>query len=125
MTLAQVQAEALTNNPEIRQLEQQARLAKTRVGTATAIDDPQFGYRAWGTPISQPWNVNQAQHMFMLTQNLPASGKRELKYLIASDDAEIQARLIEAKKREVIGKAQRAFYQLLRTYDQVRLHHDQ
>jgi outer membrane protein, heavy metal efflux system len=125
MSLAEVAAETLANNPEIRSLEQQTRLAESRLGSAAAVDDPQFGYRAWSTPILQPWNLNQTQHMFMFTQNVPARVKRELKYLIACDDAEIHALLVEAKKREVIGKVHQAFYRLLRTYDQVRLHHDQ
>jgi cobalt-zinc-cadmium efflux system outer membrane protein len=125
MTLAEVDAETLANNPEIRSLEQRSRLAESRLGSAGAGDDPQFGYRGWGAPILQPWNVNQTQHMFMFTQNVPARGKRELNYLIASDDAEIQALLVEAKKREVIGQVHQAFYRLLRTYDQVRLLHDQ
>jgi len=125
MTLAEIDAEALVNNSEIRSLSQQSRQAESRVGSAAAVDDPQFGYRAWGTPILEPWNLNQTQHMFMFTQNVPGRGKRELKYLIASDDAEIQALFVEAKKREVIGRVHRAFYRLLRTYDQIRLHHDQ
>ena len=125
MTLSEVDAEALANNPEIRSLEQQARLAESRLGTAAAVDDPQLGYRAWGTPLLQPWNVNMTQHMFMFTQNVPGRGKRELRYLVAADDAEIQALLVEAKKREVIGMVHQAFFRLLRSYDQIRIHHDQ
>jgi outer membrane protein TolC len=125
MTLADVDAEALANNPEIRSLQQQARVAESKLGSAAGVDDPQFGYRAWGTPILQPWNMNQTQHMFMFTQNVPAKGKRELKYLIASDDVEIQALLLEARKREVLGQVHQAFYRLLRSYDQISLHHDQ
>ena len=125
ITLAEVETEAISNNPEIRSLQQQVRVAESRLGSAAAVDDPQFGYRAWGTPILQPWNLNQTQHMFMFTQNVPAKGKRELKYLIASDDADIQALLVEAKKREVLGKVRQAFYRLLRSYDQIRIHHDQ
>ena len=125
MTLAEVEAEAVADNPEIRSLEQQVRVAESRLGSAAAVDDPQFGYRAWSTPILQPWNLNQTQHMFMFTQNVPARGKRALKYLIASDDAEIQELLVEGKKREVLGMVRRAFYRLLRSYDQIRIHHDQ
>jgi outer membrane protein TolC len=125
MTLSEVDAEALANNPEIRSLEQQARLAESRLGSAAAIDDPQLGYRAWGTPILQPWNVNMTQHMFMFTQNVPGSGKRALRYLVAADDTEIQTLLVEAKKREVVGMVHQAFYRLLRSYDQTRIHHDQ
>jgi outer membrane protein TolC len=125
MTLSEVDAEAIANNPEIRSLEQQARLAESRLGSAAALDDPQFGYRAWGTPILQPWNMNQTQHMFMFTQNVPGRGKREFRYLVAADDAEIQTLLVEAKKREIIGMVHQAFYRLLRSYDQIRIHHDQ
>jgi outer membrane protein TolC len=125
MTLTEVRAEALANNPEIRSLEQQVRLAESRVDSALAIDDPQFGYRAWSTPLLQPWKLNQVQHMFMLTQNVPGRGKRELKYLIASDEAEIQSLVVEAKKREVLGAVDQAFYRLLRTYDQIGIHHEQ
>jgi outer membrane protein TolC len=61
----------------------------------------------------------------MYTQNLPSRSKRELQFLIASDDTEIQAMAIEAKKREVIAMAHQAFNQLLRSYDQLRIHHDE
>jgi outer membrane protein TolC len=48
-----------------------------------------------------------------------------MQYLIASDETEIQAMAVEAKKREVIALAHQAFNQLLRTYDQLRIHHDE
>jgi outer membrane protein TolC len=125
MTLAQIEAEALANNPDIQIAVHQSRIAESRLGTAAAVDDPQFGYRGWGLPLSEPWNLNQTQHMFMLTENVPGRGKRELKFLIASDDTEIQALLLEAKKREIVARARQAFYRLLRTYDQIRIHHDE
>jgi len=125
ITLAQIEAEALANNAEIQSAAHQARIAESRLGSAMAVDDPQLGYRSWGAPLLQPWNLNQIQHMFMLTENLPAQGKRELKYLIASGDVEIQTLLTEAKKREVVGMVHQAFYRLLRSYDQIRIHHDE
>jgi cobalt-zinc-cadmium efflux system outer membrane protein len=125
MTLAQIEAEAIANNPEIASSVQQTRIAQSRLASALSLDDPQFGYRAWGMPFSQPWNLNQTQHMFMLSQNVPGKGKRELKYLIASDDADIQIFLAEAKKLEILAMARQAFYRLLRSRDQIRIHHDQ
>jgi cobalt-zinc-cadmium efflux system outer membrane protein len=125
MTLAQIETLALANNPDIQSALQQTRIAQARMGSALGLDDPQFGYRAWSTPILQPWNLNQTQHMFMFSQNVPARGKRELRYLIASDDKEIQALAVEAKKREVVSGVRQAFYRLLRSYDELRIHHDQ
>lgn len=125
MTLAEIEAEALANNPDIQSVAYQIRIAESRLGSAASLDDPQLGYRAWGTPLLQPWNLNQTQHMFMFSQNIPAKGKRELKYVIASDDVGIQNLLVEAKKREVVAMVHQAFYRLLRTYDEIRIHHDQ
>src|SRR5688500_16837261 len=102
MTLAQVEAEALVNNPEIRSLEQQVRVAESRIDTSTAVEDPEFTYRGWGTPVLEPWNVNQTQHMFMYSQKVPPRGKRELRHLIAADDTEIQALAVEARKRDIL-----------------------
>ena len=48
MTLAEIEAETLANNPEIRSLEQQVRVAETTADTALAIEDPEFMYRALG-----------------------------------------------------------------------------
>ena len=125
MTLAQVEAEALANNPEIQSLDQQVRVAEARLSSSLAVEDPEFEYRAWGTPLFEPWNVNQTQHMFMFRKKVPSQAKRELRYLIADDETEIQALAVEATKREVSGMARVAFYQLLRSYDQLRLHHEQ
>ena len=125
MTLPEIEAEALANNPDIQASTYQSRLAESRLGTAAAVEDPQFGYRAWSTPLLQPWNLNQTQHMFMLTQNIPGKGKRELKYLVASDDIDVQRLAAESRKREVLAMVRQSFYRLLRSYDQIRIHHDQ
>ena len=125
MTLAQIDSEVLAHNPDIQSTGSQKRIAEAHVGNAMTSDDPQFSYRAWGTPLLQPWNLNQTQHMFMITENVPSRKKRELQFLIASDETEIQAMAVEAKKREVIALAHQAFNQLLRSYDQLRIHHDE
>ena len=111
LTLQQIEAEALANNPEIRSLEEQVRVAEATIDTALAIEDPEFRYRGWGTPLLEPWNLNQTQHMFMFSQKLPSRSKRELRYLIASDDEEIRSLAVESAKREVLGMVRRAFYQ--------------
>lgn len=125
MTLAQIEAEALANNRDIQTAAHQTRIAESKLGAASALDDPQLGYRAWSTPLLQPWNLNQTQQMFMFTQTIPAKGKRELRYLVASDEVDIRDLLVEAKKREVVAMVHQAFYRLLRTYDLTRIHHDQ
>lgn len=125
MTLAAIEATALENNREIRAMNQRVALAKAGITPAGAIDDPSFMYRAWGTPLLAPWNVNQTQHMFMFSQTLPASGKRELRYEIANQAVDITEAELEAKKLEVAARVRTTFYELLRNQDELRLHDEQ
>src|SRR5262249_54967289 len=80
LTLAELEALALENNREIQVMQERVKLAKAGVTPAAALDDPSFTYRAWGTPLLSPWNMNQTQHMFMYSQTVPGAGKRELRF---------------------------------------------
>ena len=125
LTLAEIEAIALENNREIRTMKERVTLAKAGITPATAIDDPSFMYRAWGTPLSQPWNVNQTQHMFMFSQTLPGSGKRELRYEVATQVVDVAEAQLEAIKLDVTARVRGAFYELLRNQDELRLHDEQ
>ena len=125
MTLSAIEAAALENNREILAMKQRVTLAKAGVAPATALDDPSFMYRAWGTPLLAPWNLNQTQHMFMFSQTLPASGKRELRYEAATQAVDIAEAALEATKLDVVARVRAAFFELLRNEDELRLHDEQ
>lgn len=74
-TLAELQQMAMRSNPEIRIAVRRLSVAQSRVSGAGALDDPVFMYRDWGTPLKKPWDLNQAQNMFMYSQTFrdPAS----------------------------------------------------
>ena len=57
MTLPEIEAEALANNPDIQASAYQSRLAESRLGTAAAVEDPQFGYRAWRASFFTLWHL--------------------------------------------------------------------
>ena len=99
MTLPEIERAALENNREIRVMQERVDLAKAGVTPAIAIDDPSFSYRAWGTPLFAPWNVNQTQHMFMFNQTFPAAGKRELRYEAANQGGHCRGRTRSEKTR--------------------------
>lgn len=125
MTLAAVEAEARENNAEIRLMRERLALSKDSVLPSTAVDDPNFSYRAWGTPLLAPWNLNQTQHMFMFSQTVPAGGKRELRYEIAHYGIDIAEAELEARKLDVAAQVRTTFYELLRNRDELRLHEEQ
>lgn len=125
MTLEQLQAAALEANPEIQALTRGVDATQARVPAAGALDDPSVMYRGWGVPWREPWNLNQAQNMFALTQTFPGPGKRALRSRIAQQDVSIAKAMVEAKKREVAARVRTAFYGLLRNSEELRLHEEQ
>jgi outer membrane protein, heavy metal efflux system len=125
LMLAEIEAIALDSNRQIRVMKERVNLAKAGVLPATSIDDASFSYRAWGTPLLAPWNMNQTQHMFMFSQTVPAAGKRELRYEAANLNVDMVEAQLEATKLDVTARVRGAFYELLRNQDELRLHDEQ
>ena len=122
LTFAEIEDIALDGNREIRAMKERITLARAGITPSTAIDDASFTYRAWGTPLLQPWNLNQTQHMFMFSQTLPAAGKRELRYVAASQAVDVAEAELEATKLDVKARVRGAFYELLRNQNELGLH---
>jgi outer membrane protein, heavy metal efflux system len=125
MTIDEIEREAMANNPEIRAAERRSAVTKARASGAGSLDDPMLMYRNWGTPLQKPWDWNQAQHMFMYQQALPGPGKRAARTEVASRQIAETAAEIEVVRREIGVKVRKAFYDLLRSADEHRLHDQQ
>ena len=123
--LAEFQSEALASNPEIRLMSRRIAVAESKPKIAGSREDPAFMYRAWGTPLQRPWDLNQTQHMFMYSQALPGAGKRALRAEVAGGETEVAKAQREAKKREITAAVRKAFYDLLRNQDELTLHDEQ
>jgi hypothetical protein len=71
-SLAEFESEALASNPEIHLMSRRIAVSESHPKIAGSREDPAFMYRGWGTPLQRPWDLNQAQHMFMYNQALPS-----------------------------------------------------
>jgi cobalt-zinc-cadmium efflux system outer membrane protein len=116
---------ALRNNPEIKAAVRRVSLAETKTLTAGSLDDPMFMYRDWGTPLKQPWDLNQAQHMLALQQTFPGPGKRLARFRIGKDDVEVERAQLESLKQDISARVRKSFVDLLRNVDEMRLHDKQ
>jgi outer membrane protein TolC len=122
LTLDEIERMALAENPEIRVAARRVAVVEAHLPFAGALDDPSFMYRGWQVPLRQPWNYNAAQNMFMLSQTLPGPGKRGLRTSVAgSEIAEAKAAL-DAIRLDVRIRVRKAFYDLLRAEDGLRIH---
>ncbi len=125
MTLEEIEREAMANNPEIREAESRVAASRTRVSGAGALDDPMLMYRNWGTPLSKPWDWNQSQQMFMYQQTLPGPGKRAARTEVVKQQVAENDQQIEVVRREIGVRVRKAYYDLLRSADEHRIHDQQ
>ena len=125
LTLEEVEQIGLQANPEIRIAVRKVSTAEAHISGAGALEDPSLMYRGWQVPLSQPWNYNAAMNMFMVGQNLPGPGKRGLRSQIATDGVTIAKAELEAKRREISARVRKAFYDLLRNADELKIHDEQ
>ncbi|MHB1675477.1 MAG: TolC family protein [Acidobacteriaceae bacterium] len=122
LTLDDVERIALIRNPEIEVAVRRVAIAQAHVPAAGALDDPIAMYRGWGVPLQQPWNFNDAQNMFSVTETLPGPGKRGLRTSVAqSDVAESKAELQQARL-DVRVRVHKAFDDMLLADDELRVH---
>ena len=123
LTLDEVERIALLHNPEIEVAVRRVAIAEAHVAAAGALDDPIAMYRGWGVPLQQPWNFNDAQNMFSISETLPGPGKRRLRTSVAqSDVAELKAEL-QQTRLEVHVRVHKAFDAMLLANEELRVHH--
>ena len=121
-TLDEIQRMALIGNPEIEVAARKLAAVAAHVPVAGALDDPSVMYRGWQVPFRQPWNYNAAQNMFMLSQTFPGFGKRSLRTTVAEADVAQAKAMLEATRLDVRIRVRKAFYDLLRAEDGLRIH---
>ena len=122
LTLDEIERMAMVGNPEIRVAVRQLAVVEARVPAAGALGDPMLGYRGWGVPLTQPWNYNAAQNMFMLSQTFPGFGKGGLRTDVARSDVTEAKAALENTRLSVRVQVRKAFYDLLRAQDELRIH---
>jgi outer membrane protein, heavy metal efflux system len=125
MSIDAIEREALAKNPDIRAAERRVAVTKARIPGASALDDPMLMYRNWGTPLRKPWDLNQSQQMFMYQQTLPGPGKRNARTEVVNQQSGESEAQVEMLRREITVRVRKAYYDLLRSSDEHRIHDQQ
>ncbi|MDR3745271.1 MAG: TolC family protein [Acidobacteriaceae bacterium] len=125
ITVDQAVEDALHDNPEIRAAVRRLTLAQRKSTTARSLDDPMLMVRDWDTPITKPWDLNQAQLMISLQQTFPNKQKRDLRGKLSEDDAQIASDELESLRQEVAANVRETCAALMRNADEMRLHNQQ
>jgi cobalt-zinc-cadmium efflux system outer membrane protein len=121
-TLDEIEQMARLSNPEIQVAVRRLVVVEAHLPAAGALDDPFLMYRGWGVPLRRPWDYNAAQNMFMVSQTFPGFGKRGLRSDIAKSDVSGAKAALDNTRLDVQVQVRKAFYDLLRTQDELRIH---
>ncbi len=80
-------------------------------------------YRGWGVPLQRPWNFNDAQNMFSISQTFPGGGKRALRTSVAESDVDVAKAQLDEVRLEVQVRVHKAFDDVLLADDEMQIHH--
>lgn len=122
LTLEDAERIALAENPEITAAARRVTVAEAHTPVAGALDDPSAMYRAWGVPLSQPWNYNEAQNMFSLSQTFSSARKRALRTSVAQSDVDVAKAELAQVQLDVRVRVRKAFDDLLLADRETKIH---
>ena len=110
LSLSEVIAEALSNNPEIQAAKNKVESARARSKQATYLEDPELNMEAWGVPLNHPLRYRSANPLIIgVRQKLPFFGKLGLKGEMAMQDVRMTEEELRAKEQEVLAKVKTAY----------------
>jgi outer membrane protein TolC len=113
-------SEALAKNPEIAAAQKRYDAARQRPVQERALPDPMLsaGYNASGNPLPGAGLGTEpvANIGFMVSQELPYPGKRDLRASIASREADAEFQQIDVARLTITARVKQAYYRLAYTY---------
>lgn len=125
LTVDQAVAEARDSNPGIRAAVRRLTLVQMKTSTARSLDDPMLMVRDWQTPLQKPWDLNQAQLMFMVQQTFPNREKRDMRARLAEDAVQVASEEVETLRQEVAAEVRKTCADLKRNADALKVHDHQ
>lgn len=124
LTLHEVLSEVVSNNAEIKAAKGAAAGARERIPQAAAFDDLQVGLTQWSIPSS--FNIAKADETwYLLSQNFPFFGKRELRGKVAELESRMTNEESRGVERRIIAQAKQAYYDLFFSHKALDIHHEQ
>lgn len=122
MTLDELIAAAVANNPKIQAARLQARSLAQRAPQVRALDDPMLMTTTFLEPIQTAAGPQEV--MLSITQKLPWFGKRGLRASVAYQDAQAAFARVAAAELKVVEQVKRAYYDLYFLDQAIRVNRD-
>ena len=112
LTLNAALDEALAANLDLAALRAQVQVTRERPAQERALAPPMLEATAWQWPVNSVNPANTNMYMFMLGQEVPGRGKRELRAAVAETDTALARTDLAIRTRQIVNDVKQAYAML-------------
>jgi outer membrane protein, heavy metal efflux system len=112
LTLKAALDEALANNLDLAALKAQVQVTRERPAQERSLAPPMLEGTIWQWPTNSINPANTNMYMFMVGQELPGRGKRELRAAVAEKDIALAQTDVTIRTRQVVDDVKQAYAML-------------
>jgi outer membrane protein, heavy metal efflux system len=109
VTLTALLQEAAEKNPDLIALRQQIEVIRQRPAQERGLNPPMAEAQIWQWPINSINPANTNMYMFMVSQELPGRGKRELRAAVANQDIALAENDVTVRARQIVNEIKQAY----------------
>ncbi len=109
LTLKAAIDEALARNLSVAALRAQVEVTRQRPAQERSLAPPMLEGTIWQWPINSINPVNTNMYMFMVGQELPGRGKRELRAAVAEKDIALAQTDVTIRTRQIVNEVKQAY----------------
>src|SRR5439155_21467854 len=103
---------AVASNPDLLALRAQLPVVREKPAQARTLTPPTLEGTIWQWPVNTLNPTNTNMYMFMLGQELPGRGKRDLRAAVADKDVALAERDVAIRERDVVNDVKHAYASL-------------
>src|SRR5438105_5005593 len=109
VTLMDLLNQATERNPDLIALQRQIEVTRHRPAQARALNPPMAEAQIWQWPINSINPATTNMYMFMVSQELPGRGKRDLRAAVAETDIALAQNDVTVRARQIVNEIKQAY----------------
>jgi cobalt-zinc-cadmium efflux system outer membrane protein len=124
VTITELLQEAIEKNPDLVALRAQVDVTRQRPAQERFLDAPMAEAQIWQWPFNSINPADTNMYMFMVTQDLPGRGKRQLRAAVAEKDVALAESDVAIRARTVVNEIKQAYASLYIARKAIAVHLD-
>jgi outer membrane protein TolC len=124
VALGELLQEALDKNPDLIALRAQVDVTRQRPAQERFLAAPMAEAQVWQWPFNSINPADTNMYMFMVSQDLPGRGKRQLRAAVAEKDVALAESDIAIRARDVVNQVKQAYASLFIARRAIQVHLD-